>query len=125
MKKYRRRQYLVDIRYQGKFVIGVILIGTFVQALALAIFNFLAYRKLESIVWRIHVDASTIGELIKPYLVYTSIFVIALTAVVMIDYSRRILNKTAPPLFRLKRYIERAGEFNLVAGLDWMARDEF
>lgn len=125
MRGYRRRNYLVDIRYQGKFVIGVILIGAFGLVLALTAFNLLAYRKIESVIWMIHIDANSIGELIRPYLIYTNIFGFAVAAISLIIFSRRVLHKTAPPLFRLKRYIERAGKFNLVAGLDWVARDEF
>lgn len=125
LRDYRRRNYLVDKRYQGKFVITIIGICAFGMFIALATFNYLSYKKLDSVLWGIHIDKSTIGEIIRPYLIYSNIFAIVLTTLILIAFSRFALHKTAPPLFRLKRYIEHASQGNLNITLDWLVNDEF
>jgi methyl-accepting chemotaxis protein len=72
-----------------------------------------------------HVDASTVGELIRPYLIYSYVLALTLTILVLVGFTRFVLLRTAPPLYRLQRFIERAGDGNLSAGLDWLEHDEF
>lgn len=124
-RPYRRRQYIVDWRYQGKFVLtiaGICAMGTLV---ALSMFNTLAYRKLDAFTWRMHIEAGTVGELIRPYLIYSYVLALFITIAVLVGFTRFVMLKTAPPLFRLQRFIERAGDGNLSAGLDWVEHDEF
>ncbi|MDP2168334.1 MAG: methyl-accepting chemotaxis protein [Thermodesulfovibrionales bacterium] len=125
MRGYKRRKYVVDKRYQGKFTLTVIGFCAFGMLVALGIFNYLAYRKFESVMWRVHIDESTIGELIKSSLIYSNVIALVLTALILIAFSRFVLLKTAPPLFRLNRHIEKAAGGNLTSNLDWVQNDEF
>lgn len=125
MKGYKRRTYIVDKRYQGKFVFTVLCICSIGMIAALFAFNYFSFKNLDSTVWRVHIDASTVGEIVKPYLIFSNLFALSLTAAILIAFSRFVLVKTAPPLFRLQRYIEKTGEGNLTADLEWLAVDEF
>lgn len=124
-RPYRRRQYIVDWRYQGKFVITIVAICAMGTLVALSMFNALAYHRLEAVTWQMHIEASTVGELIQPFLIYSYVLALFVTVTVLVGFTQFVILKTAPPLYRLQRFIERAAAGNLVAALDWVKNDEF
>lgn len=125
MKGYKRRRYIIDGFYQGKFAVTVVAICATGMFISLAIFNYLSYRAFESVVWMAHINITTVGELLRHYLLISNAVGIVLTIILLFAFSRFVLHKTAPPLFKLKRYIETVGAGNLTATIDWTERDEF
>lgn len=122
---YRRRKYISDKGYQWRFVLATIGICAAGMVLALAVFNFLAYRGIESYTWRVHVEKSTAAELIMPYLLYSNVPALVLTIMTLSAFACFMILRTAPPVFRMKKYIDSAARGNLDIGLDWAAYDEF
>lgn len=122
---YKRRRYVSDIRYQGKFVAAIAAICASGLLVALSLFNYLSRLKLQAATWKIHLGASAAGDIIRPYLLFSNILALALTVAALVAFSHLTLLKTAVPLYRLKRFIENIAEGNLNLNLDWMERDEF
>lgn len=125
MRPYRRRHYLLDKGYQGRFVLSVVSIHAVMMTIAVLLFNFLSFREFERSTWRAHVAASTVGEIIRDYLVYANVFALVVAVAVVVVFSCIVLLRTEPPLLRLKKYISDAGDGNLNVRLQWMAYDEF
>lgn len=126
MKKIIRRNYVNDKRYQGKFVISVIVICGVGMILSGGMFNFLSYMTLESLRWKTHIASiDTIGTAIKPHLVSSLVVFIFYTTVALLAFSKYILNRAHPPLFRIRRDIDTAKEGNLTAGVNLLHTEEF
>lgn len=122
---YKRRNYVTDKRFQGKYVLTTVGICALGMLLAVGVFNYLSYGTIELAIWRAHVDEKTVGEIIRPHLISSNAFALFFTVVSLIVFSRFVLIKTAPPLYRIKKFIERTGEGNLNQTLDWITIDEF
>ncbi len=125
MKAYRRRNYFTSPGYQGRFILMILGIGAAGMAAALTAFNILSYRQIDSVLWKIHIKASSIWDLLVPYLAYTNAVALSLTVIALLMFSRHMIKRTAPPLFRIKHYIDTAAGGNLTADLAWTEQDEF
>jgi methyl-accepting chemotaxis protein len=121
----RRRRYITDKRYQWRTVLNVIGICAAGLLVNLSLFNFLSYRELESLQWKSHIQAASVGDIIRPYLIYTGIFCSALTVLSLFLFVRHLMRKTAGPLYRLKKEIEKAAQGDLSVTIYLRKADDF
>lgn len=121
----RRRNYLVDRRYQGSYVLAVIGVCALGMLATLAAFNYFSYGELESAQWSMHIKVQSIGEMIRPSLVYSMVFGLLMTALLLFFLSRLVMKRTVPPLYRLRRYLDTMGRGNLSVDLDWLPGEAF
>lgn len=123
--RFRRRNYLVDKSYQGKYIAAIVLICGMGMAFVLTLFNIFSRRAVEVSVWRVHMSAESVGELVTPYLIWSTVALLPFAAALTMALARAFRQMTAPPLFRLRRYIDLVGDGNLTVDLDWVMNDEF
>ncbi|WP_333652619.1 hypothetical protein [Dissulfurispira sp.] len=69
----KRKQYITHKSYQRGVVLRIVLICAIGLLINLGIFNFLSYREVESLRWRMHIPVNTIGDIIGQYLIYSTI----------------------------------------------------
>jgi len=123
--KFRRKQYITDKGYQWRIALRIISICFIYLILNLLIFNYLAYRKLEALQWKMHVPVETIGEIIKPYLLFSTGLSAAFTIITLFIFIRYILKKTSGPIYGLKSYIDKAANGDLSTDLYLRKEDDF
>ncbi len=123
MADYKRRNYFIDRDYQGRIILRIIMICSAGLLLELGLFNVLSYRNMESMRWRSHISAETLGEITRTYLIYSSIFAIIFTIAALFIYLRYVHHKSAGPLYRLSKDIENAADGNLAFNI-WLRRED-
>lgn len=124
-KNNKRKLYITDKGYQWRAVLSIIAICAAGLFINLVLFNYLAYRELESLQWKGHINAGSTGDVVMPLLIYTGIFSSALTVLALFFYFRRLMHRTAGPLFRLKKDIERAAQGDLSVTIYLRKADDF
>ena len=121
----RRRQYVTDRRYQWRTVLEVVAICAGGLLVNLTLFSYLSFRELESLRWKTHIQAESIADVVTPYLVYTGIFSSCLTVLALLFFFSRLMRKTAGPLFRLKKDVEKAALGDLSVNIYLRRDDDF
>ncbi|MDP3297595.1 MAG: methyl-accepting chemotaxis protein [Thermodesulfovibrionia bacterium] len=123
--KYRRKQYITDKRYQWRIALRIISICFIYLLFNLLLFNYLTYKKLEFLRWKMHLPVETIGEIIKPYLLSSTILSIFFTVVTLFIFIRYIFKKTSCPIHRLKTDIEKVADGDLSTNIYLRKGDDF
>src|SRR3990172_40887 len=70
---FKRRKYIVDKRFQGKFILFFVIISSFISIVATVVFNHIALKRLESIMWSAHISVKTTDEVIGSLFIYVNI----------------------------------------------------
>ncbi|MBI5639650.1 MAG: methyl-accepting chemotaxis protein [Nitrospirae bacterium] len=123
MRTYKRRQYIVDRSYQGRVIAKIVMICSLGMMLELVMFNYLSYGNIESLRWRVHISAETISEIVRSYLISSSAVGISVTAIALYLFLQGILQRTAGPIYRLKKDIEIASSGDLSLSI-WLSRED-
>ena len=120
-----RKQKITDKRYQGRIAIRIISICFIFVLLNLSLFNYLTYKKLEFLQWKIHLSIETLGEIVGPYLFFSTILSVSLTLVTLFIFMWHIFKKTSGPIFRLKSDINKVAEGDLSINIYLRSGDDF
>ncbi len=123
--KNRRRQYVTDRKYQWRTVLEVASICAAGLLVNLTLFNYLSYRKLEALRWKSHIQADTIADIVTPQLVYTGVLSAGITLLALLFFFLYLMRRTAGPLFRLKRDVEKAAMGDLSVNIYLRRDDDF
>jgi len=113
MRGYKRRNFFIDKSYQGRIIMRILQICFAGLILELFLFNYLSYRNMEDMRWKMHVGADTVSQLVQSYLAYSSVIALLFTVSALYVYIRFIRHQTAGPLYRLNRDIGIAAEGDL------------
>ncbi len=125
MKDYRRRHYVTDRDYQGRVVLAIILICCAGLLLSLGLFNYFSYTNIESLRWKTHIEPSTLGDIVRPYLISSSLAGIALTVIALYFLLNTLLQKTAGPIYRMAKDIGNATGGDLSQNIFLRKGDDF
>ncbi len=121
----RRRKFVVNAGLQMKITLLFVIVSLAGSVASTAIFNYLALKELETLMWSTHISLKDTGELTRPLFVYINcinfIFVFILLGIASIWMKR----KTAGPLFRMSKDITKAKEGDLTVRLELRRKDEF
>ncbi|RJQ50267.1 MAG: methyl-accepting chemotaxis protein [Nitrospiraceae bacterium] len=122
---HKRTRYITDKSYQWRLALQIIAICSVYLLLNLVLFNYLSHKGIEVLRWRMTLPVETTGEIIRPYLIYSTAAVMSLavaTLAVFISYS---LNRTSGPVYRLKADIEKAADGDLSTKIYLRSGDDF
>jgi len=123
--KYRRRRYIVSPGFQWRFVLGFVLVALTGSAVATALFNLFALRRLEVLRWSAFVPVQSTGEVLKPLFIYVNLFSLLFVAVLLVITGALMMRKVSGPIYRIAEELKMIGEGNLSSEIILRKRDEF
>ncbi len=123
--KTRRRQYIIDKKLQMRYTLFFILISLIGNVLAVAVFNMLAMKQLDTVLWSTHISISSTDELIRPIFFSVNIINFLFVTLLLILTGVLMLKKTSGPLFRMSRDIRKITSGDLSARIELREKDDF
>lgn len=122
---YKRRNYISKKEFQAAFILKFLALSISTSFIAIAIFNFVARRKLESVLYSFHVSAKNTGEIILPELLMTTGAVLLLVLIFTTLVVKLIIQGISGPLFRIKKDLMRIEAGDLTTQIVLRTKDEF
>lgn len=124
-RQYTRKTYYIKNSAQTTFIFRFISISLLGGIIAVCAFNFLAYRKIDTVLYAMRLPKVSAGGLLWQEMVYTNIFVIFFTLLVFIITAKGLYTKLNGPLKKLTADLRRMGEGNLCQTISLRENDEF
>lgn len=123
--RYKRRTYYIKNSAQSKFILRFVMLSLLGGTVALGSFNFLAYKKIDTILYSMRLPNISPGGLLWNEMLYTNIFVIVFILIAFAITARGLFNKIHGPLKKMTYDINRMtnGALNLTVSL--RQHDEF
>lgn len=123
--QHKRRTYYIKNSAQGKFILRFVIISLLGGTIALAVFNFLAYKKIDASLYSMRMPKISPGGLLWDEMFYTNLFVIVFILIAFTIMARGLFNKIHGPLKKMTYDISRMtnGELNFTVAL--RQNDEF
>ena|SRR3989338_594663 len=122
---FKRRKYIVDKRFQGKFILFFVIISSFISIVATVVFNHIALKRLESIIWSAHISVKTTDEVIGSLFIYVNIIAFLVVSLLLILTGIWMVRKTSGFLYVLSKNIMRVANGDLSVSIDLRQKDEF
>ena len=122
---FKRRKYIVDKRFQGKFILFFVIISSFISIVATVVFNHIALKRLESIIWSAHISVKTTDEVIGSLFIYVNIIAFLVVSFLLILTGIWMVRKTSGFLYVLSKNIMRVANGDLSVSIDLGQKDEF
>lgn len=113
MRPYRRRIYITKKDFQRNFILRFVTASAGAGLVAVIVFNVLAWRKLEHLLYTLHFSAESTGSIILPELVATGAVMAVLIAGFLFFTVRRLIVNISGPLFRIKKDVMKMAEGDL------------
>ena len=124
-KNYSRKIYYIKNSAQSKFISRFILISIIGGLGAVTAFNFLAYKKIDSVLYSMRLPSISPGGLLWNEMLYTNIFVIVFTLLVFAITARGLYVKVNGPLKKMTSDINKIASGDLTKQTTLRDRDEF
>ena len=124
-KKHVRKVYYIKNSAQSKFIVRFILISILGGLGAVSAFNFLAYRKIDSVLYSMRLPSISPGGLLWNEMMYTNVFVIVFTLLIFAITARGLYIKVNGPLKKMTSDISKAGHGDLRVEITLRDKDEF
>jgi methyl-accepting chemotaxis protein len=105
--------------------LGFVAVALTGSAVATALFNLFALRRLEELRWSASVPVQSTGEVLKPLFIYVNLFNLLFVAVLLVITGALMLRKVNGPLYRIAEDLKMIGEGNLSSAIILRKRDEF
>jgi methyl-accepting chemotaxis protein len=123
--KFRRRRYIINAGLQMKFTLSFVLVSLLGSIVAVTAFNFLALRKLETLMWSTHISVKTTGELIKPLFISVNIINFLFVSILLIITGIWMIRKVSGPLHGMSKDIMRVANGDLSISITLRQKDVF
>lgn len=114
-RKYSRKKFFIDKKFQGRFILTFVLISLAGMCLSVMLFNWLAIRQLETLKWKAMMIDETVADLVSPYLIYVNIFAVLFTAFTLLGFLKFLRWKISRSIHKLQKGLVtvRDGNFTL------------
>ena len=122
---FKRRKYIVDKRFQGKFILFFVIISSISSIIATVVFNHIALKRLESIMWSAHISVKTTDEVIGSLFIYVNIIAFLVVSFLLILTGIWMVRKTSGFLYVISKNIMRVANGDLSVSIDLRQKDEF
>lgn len=124
-RQYKRRHYFIDHAFQGKFIVSFLILSVLASVIAVLLFNVLAYRKMDRILYSMTMPASAASDLLFPEIALANALSLLFIAAVFIMTARRLFARIKFPLQRIHVELAKIGEGNVRTRIHLRERDEF
>ncbi|RMG74426.1 MAG: methyl-accepting chemotaxis protein [Nitrospirae bacterium] len=124
-RPYRRRNYFIDKDFQGRFVLMFVLLASLGGAISVGLFNYLAQKRLDVILYSIHIPAKRINELLSSDMVYANLFSFFVVLLFLVMAMNRLTIAIAGPLHRIRKDLKEVAKGDLSFNITLRYKDEF
>ncbi len=124
-KKHQRKIYYIKNSAQSTFIFRFVISSFFGGLLALGTFNYLAYKKIDSVLYSMRMPKISPSGLLWNEMVYTNAFVIIFIMVVFFLTAKSLYNKLNGPLKKLANDIKRMESGDFTRDIALRQEDEF
>ncbi|MBI4682078.1 MAG: methyl-accepting chemotaxis protein [Nitrospirae bacterium] len=122
--KFRRRKYINDTKLQIKFVSAFVIVCLLCSILTSVVFNYLAMKKLESLMWSTHINIKSTDELLGPLFMNINIINFLFVAALLIITGLWLIRKITGPLYRMLKDVRKVASGDLSSGMTLRQNDE-
>ncbi|MBI5099725.1 MAG: methyl-accepting chemotaxis protein [Nitrospirae bacterium] len=122
---YRRRNYFIKKSFQSRFILRFLLVSSLWSILSIALFNFLAYKKIDAILFSMRLPAKNTGSIFFKEVLYANITALIFIILTFFLTARGIHNKIVRSLFRIRVDILRFARGDLASRIMLSQEDEF
>ena len=123
--KFKRRQYINDASLQIRFTLFFVLAALIGNILAVAAFNNLAVRALDTLMWSTHISVASTDELIRPIFIYVNVINFVFVTALLVLTCYLMMKKTSGPLLRMSNDIKKVTGGDLTSRIVLRQKDEF
>ncbi len=123
--QYKRRTYYIKNSAQSKFILRFVMLSLLGGTIALGSFNFLAYKKIDAILYSMRLPNISPGGLLWNEMLYTNLFVIAFILIAFAITAKGLFNKINGPLKKMTYDIARMTNGTLNITISLRQHDEF
>lgn len=123
--QHKRRTYYIKNSAQSKFIFRFVMLSILGGIIALASFNYLAYKKIDVILYSMRLPKISPGGLLWGEMFYTNLFVIVFTLIAFIFTAKGLFNKIHGPLKKMTNDINRMADGELNFPVSLRQKDEF
>lgn len=120
-----RRKYLINKDLQARFIMRFVAVATVWATVTVALFAFLAGKKLDDLRYSSHIDLQTTSDLLLPITIKVQIISLLIFAALLAYTIRALWRKFSPPLAALKRGIQIIADGDLSNKITLRKDDEF
>ena len=124
-KSYRRRNYFIKKSFQSRFILRFLLVSSLWSILSIALFNFLAYKKIDAILFSMRLPSKNTGSIFFQEVFYANVAALIFIVLTFILTTRGLHNKIARSLFRIRVDILRFARGDLGSRIMLSQEDEF
>jgi methyl-accepting chemotaxis protein len=124
-KNYQRKTYYIKNSAQSKFIFRFVTASIFGGILAICTFNYLAYKKIDTVLYSMRMPKISPGGLLWNEMIYTNIFVFIFILLVFILTARSLYNRIHGPLKKLTNDIKRMESGDFSRDIALRQKDEF
>ncbi|MFW8600007.1 HAMP domain-containing protein [Desulfobacterota bacterium M19] len=121
----KRKTYYIKNSAQSKFIFRFTSISIIGGILALTAFNYLAYKKIDSVLYSMRLPHVSPGNLLWNEMLYSNLFVIFFTLIVFFILARGLYKKIHGPLKKLDNDIKRMSSGDFDKHIALRHKDEF
>jgi len=101
-KDNRRKKFLINKGVQARFIARFLVVSFIGVILAIALFNFLAYRKIDALLFSMRIPSVNIGNVLFLEAVYANGVALFFTVIVYLLAAKGIYRKMAGSLHRIR-----------------------
>jgi len=123
--KHKRRRYIIDTRLQIRYALLFVLISLISNMVAVAVFNVLALKQLDALMWSTHISINSTDELVRPVFMFVNAANFLVVAVLLLMTGFLMIKKTTGPLIRMSRDIRKVTDGDLTATVVLREKDDF
>ncbi len=124
-RNYKRKTYYIKNTAQTNFIMRFVVISLLGGIAALTAFNFLSYKKIDSVLYSMRMPRISPGGLLWNEMFYTNLFVIIFVLIVFALTARSLFIRIHGPLKKLTSDILRMENGDLNYEVSLREKDEF
>jgi methyl-accepting chemotaxis protein len=124
-KGYKRKKYFIKKGFQSRFILRFLLVSSLWSILSIALFNFLAYKKIDTILYSMRLPAKNTGSLFLKEVLYANITALIFIVLTFLITARGIHKKIVRSLFRIRVDILRFARGDMGSRVMLSQEDEF
>ncbi len=121
----RRRRYLVNSKFQGRFILGFVLMCLLASVATTVLFNYLAILKLEELQWRVHAAVLKPNEVLEHLFIQVSVVSLIFFSVLLAVAGAWIIRKINGPVYRIIDGVKTMMDGDLSSDIILRSYDEF
>lgn len=124
-KRIPRRNYFIKKRSQGKFILLFVISSLAGGMLAVALFIYLAYLKIDSVLYSMRLPQISTGGLLLKEMLYADIFIVLFIIIVFTITARSLFIRITGPLRKIAADLKIAANGKLDFKVELLRHDDF